>query len=198
MDALDLLTTRRSVRADDLVGPGPNDADLTEILKIAIRVPDHGRLTPWRLHVLRGEGQAKLGALCLELMQAEHPNLTPKQIQTEQNRFTRAPVVIAVVTQLAEPRKIPHWEQMLSGGAVCYGLLMAAQAMGFGAQWLTEWPAYRPEVVDALGHDPATDKVLGFVYIGSVTERPSDRPRPDLDAVVKTWPPTEAGAPAQA
>ena len=184
MEAIDLMLTRRSVKPDAMVEPGPDDAELEMILRAATRVPDHGKLTPWRIHVLDKDAQGRFGDFLGDLYQRLIPEANERQVDFERQKPQQAPLLLIVVTDIQPPKKIPEIEQTLSGGAVCYGLLMASHALGFGAQWLTGWPAYRAEVVQYLGHDPDKDKVLGLIYVGSVAEAPEDRPRPALDAVV--------------
>lgn len=193
MEAIDILLTRRSVLAATQVDPGPDDTALTTILRAATRVPDHGKLAPWRIQVLRKDGQARLGDYLAELFAAESPQASDKQIAFERQRPQRAPLLLVVTAKLKHGHKIPVTEQMLSCGAVCMTLLIAAQALGYCGQWLTEWPAYRDEVMRFLGHDPQTDRIVGFIYLGSRAEAPDDRPRPDLAEIVSEWPAPDAG-----
>ena len=193
MNAIDLMLTRRSAKAATLVPPAPSDEELETILRAATRVPDHGKLTPWRIQVLRPDGQARLGAVLADLFTTEHPDANAKQIAFEANRPQRAPLLLIVTAKLQESKRIPRMEQMLSAGAVCYGLLMATRALGYGANWLTEWPAYRPEVARALGHDPETDQIVGLVYVGTPSETPAERPRPELADIVTEWSGPAAG-----
>ena len=195
MDALDLMLTRRSSLAQTLVEPGPDDRQLAQILQAATRVPDHGKLAPWRIQILRKPGQAQLGELLAGLFKGVNPDANDKQIAFERNRPQRAPLLLVVTAKLRPGHKIPEREQMLSGGAVCFSALMAARALGFAGQWLTEWPAYRDEVVRALGHDPETDRILGFLYLGTASEPTTERPRPSLGDVVGIWDGPEAEAP---
>ena len=187
MDAIDVLLTRRSVVVANQIDPGPDDAALEKILRAATRVPDHGKLAPWRIQILRKDGQAALGDLLARMFVAQYPEANEKQIAFERQRPQRAPLLLVVTAKLRRGHKIPVMEQMLSGGAVCMSLLIAAQALGYCGQWLTEWPAYRSEVARFLGHDPETDKIIGFVYLGSRAEAPDDRPRPDLADIVSEW-----------
>ncbi len=187
MDTIDLLLKRRSVVAANITGPGPDAAALETILRAATRVPDHGKLAPWRIQVLHDAGQRRLGDLFAELFAREIPEANEKQIEFERQRPQRAPVLLVVTSKIVKPHKIPELEQLLSGGAVCTNMLIAANALGFCGQWLTEWPAYRPEIARALGHDPETDQIIGFIYIGTPVEPPTERPRPELDAVVSEW-----------
>jgi nitroreductase len=187
MDAVDLLLTRRSVLAANIVPPAPDEAALETMLRIATRVPDHGKLAPWRIQILRDAGQARLGDLLARLFAEANPGATQKQVEFERRRPQRAPLLLAVAAKIRPNHKIPEMEQLLSAGSVCFSLLVAAKALGYAAQWLTEWPAYRPEVVEALGHDPATDRIVGFVYLGTAADPPAERPRPELAEVVSEW-----------
>ncbi len=187
MDAVEALLTRRSTKADEQVGPGPSDEDLKTLLTIATRVPDHGKLTPWRIQVLRAEGQRALGIFLADLYRREHPEAEERHLAAEAARPARAPLLLVVTTRLRPSAKIPEREQLLSGGAVCTSILIGAHALGYAAQWLTEWPAYHDAVVRHLGHDPATDRILGFLYLGNRSRAPIDRPRPDLAEIVGEW-----------
>lgn len=180
------LLTRRSVSARLLAEPGPDDSALEQILRAATRVPDHGKIHPWRLILLRGEARQKLGQVLRTAYRDVEADASEAKLDLEAVRFMRAPLVIAVVSSLIVPHKVPEWEQTLSVGAVCLNLLYAAQATGFGANWLTEWCAYHPAVRAALGIS-AQEKIAGFVYIGTASEKPDDRPRPALTEVVSEW-----------
>lgn len=188
-NALELLSKRRSVKATELDEPGPDEQTLRGMLEIAIRVPDHGKLGPWRFIVLRDDGRAGAGGVLAERWQALHPEASPEQAALEGARFLRAPVVVAVVSS-PNPKavKIPMWEQQLSAGAACQNLLNAALFSGFGAQWLTEWYAYDDGVADAFGLSEH-ERIAGFVYIGSHSEAPDERNRPTFEARVSSWPP---------
>ena len=187
MDTLDLLLTRRSVVAKDMGAPGPDDATLNKILAAGIRVPDHGKLGPWRIQVLRKPGQAALGEVLAKVYAAEHPEAEERQIEMERQRPQRAPILLAVTARV-DPHhpKIPLMEQQLSGGALCQNILVAAHASGFVAQWLTEWPSYHPAVRQALGHDAET-QIIGFIFIGTATTTPTERMRPSFEQVVSEW-----------
>lgn len=148
-DALTALATRRSTSVKDMTAPAPSDAALAQILRIATRVPDHGKLAPWRIVTLRGEGALKLGALAADRFAKQHPEATEAQITAEHTRFTRAPLCLAVLSTPKLGTK-PVWEQELSAGAVCMNILHAAHALGYGAKWLTEWVAYDDAVLAAL------------------------------------------------
>lgn len=170
------LARRRSTRAIDMSGPGPSREQLDTLLRIGARVPDHGKLFPWRFIVLEGEARLRFGEILEEITRADHPDAPPERLALERGRFERAPVVIAVISQVTVPHKIPEWEQILSAGAVCQTLLLAADAMGFGAQWLTEWYGYDARVCARLGLGE-NERVAGFVYVGTQAVPAVERPR---------------------
>jgi nitroreductase len=180
---IELLRTRRSLKPVELAGPGPSPADLDTLLTIASRVPDHGKLTPWRFIVFEGEARLKAGAAIATAFMAKYPDATPEQIDYERKRLARAPLVVAVVSRAAPHVKIPEWEQVLSSGAAAMNLVIASHALGFGATWITEWYSYDRSVLDALGLAP-NEKVAGFVHIGRPAQVPEDRPRPALADIV--------------
>lgn len=187
MDTIDLLLTRRSVVAKNLGEPGPGDGDLEKILAAGIRVPDHGKLGPWRIQVLKKPGQAALGDVFAKVFSEDNPDAEERLVEIERQRPQRAPILLAVTARIDPLHpKIPELEQRLSGGALCQNLLIACHASGFAAQWLTEWVAFHPAIKRALGHDEDTD-IIGFVYIGTPVEQPSERGRPTLDQVVSEW-----------
>jgi nitroreductase len=178
-----LLKTRRSLKPAELTGPGPSSSELDTLLTIAARVPDHGKLAPWRFIVFEGESQLTAGAAIAAAFLAKYPDAKPDQIEFERRRLTRAPLVIAIVSRAAPHVKIPEWEQVLSAGAAAMSLLIAAHALGFAATWITEWYAYDRGVLDALGLKPH-EKIAGFVHVGRPTHAPEDRPRPLLADIV--------------
>lgn len=186
-DALELLKTRRSVKPMELAGPPLNQADIDTILTIASRVPDHGKLTPWRYIVFEGNARLAAGETIATVFKASHPDAPPDQIEFERNRLARAPLVIAVVSRAAPHAKIPEWEQQLSAGASSMNLVWAAYALGFAASWLTEWYAYDRAVLDALGLAP-NERIAGFVHIGRPLKPSEDRDRPALEAIVTRYP----------
>lgn len=182
-DALDLLKTRRSVKPIEMTGPAPSSAEIDTLLTVASRVPDHGKLTPWRFIVFEGDGRLRAGETIAEIFRKDNPQATGDQITFEKNRLARAPLVIAVVSRAAPHIKIPEWEQLMSVGAAAMNLVTAAHAQGFAASWLTEWYAYDPRVLDALGLAPH-ERIAGFVHVGRPTKPPEDRPRPKLAEIV--------------
>jgi nitroreductase len=179
--ALDLLLTRRSGSAKAMAPPGPSPAQLVEILKAGARAPDHGKLFPWRFIVFQAEGRDRFGDVLADVLEAEGER--ERQIEEERGRFLRAPVVIGVVSAAREQIKIPVWEQELSAGAVCQNILIAAHAMGFVGNWLTEWYAYHPMVKEKIGLKPG-ERMAGFIYIGTSAAELEERPRPEMGKIV--------------
>ncbi|MER0237350.1 nitroreductase [Fulvimarina sp. MAC8] len=185
-DLLDYLSSRRSRPLPALGEPGPSANELTDILTIAARVPDHGKLAPWRFIVFHGEGAEAAGASLAGLIAEREGPLSEIRDRVERTRFTRAPLVVAVVSTAAEHVKIPVWEQQMSAGAVCMNLIHAANGSGFAATWLTEWPAYDEDAKRLLGIAPE-ENVAGFIHIGTPGEAPSERLRPVLSDIVTTF-----------
>ena len=181
-DAIDLLKTRRSFKPVELSGPAPSAAEIDTLLTVASRVPDHGKLTPWRFRVFEGEARRAAGDAIVKAFGTKYPDAKPEQADAERARLTRAPLVIAVVSRAAPHVKIPEWEQVLSAGAAAMSLVLAAHALGYGANWITEWYAYDRGVLDALGLKPH-ERIAGFVHIGRPPGPPEDRPRPPLDEI---------------
>jgi nitroreductase len=180
--AIDLLLSRRSGSAKTMTGPGPDAEELRTILRAAARVPDHGKLFPWRFIVFESEARARMGALLVECLK-ETETVTPERASLEAGRFLRAPVVVGVVSRVRSAIPIPEWEQQLSSGAVCQTMLIAAHALGFVANWITEWCAYHPLVQERLGLKPG-ERIAGFIYIGKSAVALEERPRPDMDKIV--------------
>jgi nitroreductase len=185
-DALDLLKTRRSVKPMELAAPGPTGEQLATMLTIASRVPDHGKLTPWRFVVFEGAARRAAGDKIAAVFRDANPGASADQIEFERNRLARAPIVVSVVSRAGPHVKIPEWEQVLSAGASAMSLVLAAHALGFAANWITEWYAYDRRVLDTLGI-AANERIAGFVHIGTPVQKPEDRPRPSLDATVTRY-----------
>lgn len=185
-DALAVLKTRRSVKPIALVAPGPNAADLDALLTVASRIPDHGKLTPWRFIVFEGDGRLIAGRKIADAFRAKYPDATAEQLAFEERRLARAPLVIAVVSRAAPHVKIPEWEQVLSAGAAAMSLVVAAHALGYGANWMTEWYAYDRAALAALGVGES-ERVAGFVHIGTTSTPPEERPRPPLETIVTRY-----------
>ncbi|MEM8784357.1 MAG: nitroreductase [Pseudomonadota bacterium] len=189
-ETLALLAGRRSTVAKDMGEPGPDPQTLAGLLRLAMRVPDHGKIAPWRFVLIEGSARSALGD-ALEEAFAEHDPLAAQdaeRVQFERSRLLRAPTVVTVISAPDVGHKVPVWEQHLSAGAVCQTLLTACSAAGFAAQWLTEWYAYSPRMHRALGvKDP--EQIAGFVYIGTATSQPIERARPSPDEKVRAWTP---------
>jgi len=182
-EALELLKTRRSVKPMELMGPGPSASEIDTLLRIASRVPDHGKLAPWRFILFEGDARIAAGEAIAASFRADHSDATPDQIEFERKRLARAPLVIAVVSRAGPHVKIPEWEQQLSAGAAAMSLVIATHAMGYAASWITEWYAYDRRVLDALGIG-ANERIAGFVHIGRPARPPDERDRPKLEALV--------------
>ncbi|WP_374603949.1 nitroreductase [Arenimonas sp.] len=188
MNELRYLRQRRSVPSRLLADPGPDAAQLRAMLAEAVRVPDHGRLAPWRFLAIRGEARHVLGERLAARALQKDPATAPALVDKDRQRFSQAPLVLVVVGCPVPGHKVPVQEQLLSGGAVCFALLQAAQALGFGAQWLTGWAAYDHEILRQLGLREG-ELVLGFIHIGTATETAPERQRPDPDALLAEWSP---------
>lgn len=184
-DALEMLKTRRSVSSFALKDPAPDPAQLEQLLTVAVRVPDHGKLVPWRFVVMAGDAVPRFCAKLAGFIAADEPDATPERLRTVGGRFA-APLIVTVVSRAAEHVKIPVWEQVLSVGAVCMNLEHAAFALGFGTEWITGWGAYDPRVKALLGV-AQEENIAGFILIGTPSSRPEDRPRPDLSDLVTRW-----------
>jgi len=182
-EALELLKTRRSVKPMELTGPGPTASEIDTLLRIASRVPDHGKLAPWRFILFEGDARLAAGDAIASAFRADRSDATPEQIEFERKRLARAPLVIAVVSRAGPHVKIPEWEQQLSAGAAAMSLVIATHAMGYAASWITEWYAYDRRVLDALGIG-ANERIAGFVHIGRPAKPPEERDRPKLEGLV--------------
>jgi nitroreductase len=182
------LTTRRSVPARALTEPGPSASELATILHAAVRVPDHGKLTPWLLHLVVGEAQSALGDIVAAAFHDDHPEAKDTMLAAERLRTSTSPVLIIVSTRFRTNERFPECEQYASTAAVCMNLLHASHALGYGAQWVTGWPAYHPQVRAAFGVG-SDDHIVGWIHVGSPTIRPADRVRPALSEIATWWQP---------
>lgn len=182
-DAIDFLESRRSGSAKAMKAPGPDASQLRRILGAGARVPDHGKLAPWRFIVIEGVAREKLGAVLAERVLALEPGASDVRLEIERNRFMRAPVIVAVVSHVVKDAPIPEWEQVLSSGAVCMTMLIAATSLGFVGNWITEWCAYDAVVTERLGLKD-NERIAGFLYFGSPAAPLEERVRPDLDPLI--------------
>jgi nitroreductase len=178
MDSLGVLRHRRSTPSRLLGPPGPDPGQLRALLECAVRVPDHGKLAPWRFIAIAGEAKAGMGEFLAARSRERDPEAAPAVVEKDRLRFSYAPLVLVVVARLSPGHKVPEQEQLLSGGALCFQLLLAADAMGFGAQWLTGWPAYDAAVAARLGL-AGHERILGFIHLGTAREAAPERERPD-------------------
>ncbi len=181
---LTLLATRRSGKPRDLVGPGPDAAQLDQMIGIAARTPDHGKLAPWRFVVI--DDRDALSQLIVQAYRAERPQAARAELDSLDQFARQAPALVVVLSSPSRTSHIPLWEQELSAGAATMNLLHAAHAMGFAGGWLTGWPSVSPAVRDALGD--AHEKIAGFVFIGTPGRPLDERPRPDMARIVSRWP----------
>ncbi len=185
---LEFIRTRRSVVAANLTEPGPSDEELNIIIECGLRVPDHSRCGPWRIQIVRKDGQAKLGELYAKLYAAENEETGAEQIEYWRQRPSSAPTLLVVTCYPDQEKihKVPLIEQQMSVGAACQNILNGAHAMGYSAQWLTEWPAYHAEVKALLGH-AADVELIGFMFIGTAAEPPKECRRIGAEDVVTEW-----------
>lgn len=181
----EFLQTRRSSKISSLSDPSPSKKEIETILEIGSRVPDHGKYAPWYFIVLEGEARREAGELLRTAYQAENPDAAEAKLDLEAERFLRAPLVIAVVSRIKHG-KHSQWEQILSAGAACFNISLAAQSLGYGANWLTEWYSYSPAFKTAMGLD-ARDHFAGFIYIGTQTSANDERERPQLADITTFW-----------
>lgn len=185
---LEFLSTRRSVKPDRLTSPGPTPVELEQILTIAARVPDHKKLAPWRFIVFEGDARLKAGEIFAEACLLEDRNPpSPSRLEIERNRLARAPVVVAVISRVVPNPIAPEWEQILSCGAACFNLSIAANALGYGTNWITDWVSYSAHVRTGMGLAD-NERIAGFIYIGTPVEKSPERERPALADIVTRWP----------
>ena len=180
---IDFLMRRSSAPIPELREPAPGDEEIRTMLRIATRVPDHGRLEPWRFILYRGEARQRVGEQLAAIAERLEGPLSEGRRQQELARFARAPLVVGVVSSPKDNPKIPQWEMLLSGGAVAMNLLHAAHAMGYGANWITNWYSDKEEARTMLGLAPH-ERVVGFVHIGTFEGTAPERPRPDVEKLV--------------
>ncbi|WP_245504514.1 nitroreductase family protein [Aquabacter spiritensis] len=188
-EAIALLRARRSLPLRSLVEPGPSDAEIDTLIALAARVPDHGRLVPWRFILLRGDARAAAGAELDALYLRQNPDLPAAKRDMWRAYLQRAPLTVIAVSRANPASKIPEFNQVLSAGAACMALIVAASALGYAAHWLLKWPGRDPQAAALLGVE-AHERVAGFIHIGSPAEHVADRPRPSVGDVARDWFPT--------
>lgn len=186
--ALAALDTRRSVPAKQLTEPGPDERELERMLRSAVRVPDHGKRVPFRFLSIRGDARHTLGERLAARGRERDADAGEAAFEKDRGRFSHAPLIVVVVARLGPDEKIPEQERLLTAGSVCFALLQAAQALGYGAVWLTGWPAYDAQVLSWLGLG-ADERVAGFIHIGTPKLDAPERERPDPRALLTGWTP---------
>jgi len=180
------LDARRSTPSRQLTAPGPDDETLLRLLQAAVRVPDHGKRVPFRFLRIAGDARDALGAALVARTLQRNPGAGDAEIEKDRQRFSHAPLVIAVIARLGPDDKIPESERFSSASCVCFALLQAAQAAGFGAQWLTGWPAYDAAILHLLGLGE-DEKIAGFIHIGTPRIEAPERERPDARGLLSDW-----------
>lgn len=189
-EARKLIALRRSTSKRGLIAPGPNPEAIDTLLTVAARVPDHRRLAPWRFLIFDGHSRAAFNERAVEIQKQENPYATETMLADTAGYFTRAPVVIAVISSPDVNHKTPVWEQELSCGAVCHNLLLTANASGWAGCWLTEWIAFSDGINALLGLTEH-ERVAGFIYLGTAKENPQERLRPDITTKIERWSPEQ-------
>lgn len=182
------LRSRKSSILPTLTDPGPNEAEIETILEIASRVPDHGNLVPWRFILYRGDARLKVGEMFADMMERRHGPLDPVSRKKELVRFSRAPLVIGVVSSPKVDPAAPEWEQFLTAGAIAFNIVHSAIALGYGANWVTGWFSDDAEAAPALGAKKG-ERFVGFVHVGTMKSESPERPRPDWRTLVSEWNP---------
>lgn len=188
MTVLDNLNRRRSVPSKQLTAPGPDRASLLTMLTAAVRVPDHGKRVPFRFLAIQGEARQALAELLVQRTLQRDPDAGDAALDKERGRFTHAPLIVAVIAKQGADDSIPASERFSTASCVCFALLQAAQALGFGAQWLTGWAAYDRAVLSALGLSD-DEAMTGFIHIGTPQLDPPERERPDPITLLQDWRP---------
>lgn len=183
--ALNLLQTRRSGKPRDMIAPGPDASQMDAILAAATRVPDHGKLAPWRFVVIGDDQRDALADVLTNAYRAENPTAGKLEIEAMENMARQAPALVIALFSPKTESKIPAWEQELSVGAACMQFLNAAHALGFVGSWLTGWPTYSDRLRDAFGATP--ERIAGFLYVGTASRPLEERPRPEKSDVISHW-----------
>lgn len=184
-ETLALLATRRSAKVAHLIEPGPNSEEIDALIALAARVPDHGKIGPWRFVVMEGEARARAGADIARVI-AEDARVDETRLANARGLFLRAPVCVMVVSTASPHPKVPEWEQLLSSAAACFSLLLSAHALGYAGCWLTEWPTYDARGRTALGL-AEHERISGFIYLGSAREPSIERVRADAASRISRY-----------
>ncbi len=187
-ELVNYFSTRRSVPGEFLLEPGPSKIELDKIIAIGLRVPDHGKLNPWRLIIIEGENRVLAGEKLAQITLSNNPDFDEFSLKVERERFLPAPVTIGVLSSPKEHKKIPEFEQLISAGAVALNLVHGANALGYGAHWVTRWFTYDQEAAKMLGAQEG-EKFVAFIHIGTAAKRLEDKPKPDVEKLVTCWKP---------
>ena len=185
-ELLEILRQRRSTTVKTMVGPGPSKSEISDMLEIAARVPDHRCVAPFRFIIYQGEARERFGDILATVFSANEPAAGKREVAMERGRFTRAPLVIGVVSSVNPEHKTPVWEQQLTAGVACYNLLLAASGHGYAAQWITEWYSFDKRVGEELGLTE-NERIAGFIYVGTARDDPRERARPDVAAITSSF-----------
>ena len=183
---IDFLLSRKSAPIAELREPAPGDDEIATLIRVASRVPDHGRLTPWRFIVYRGEARHRIGDMLAKRAEEREGPLPDARVEQEKARFSRAPLVIGVIHCPRDNPKIPRWEMLLSGGAAAMNLVLAANALGYSTNWITNWYSDDEEGRRILGLAP-DERVIGFVHIGTFSGDAPERPRPEVETLISEY-----------
>lgn len=181
------LALRKSANKLFLSEPGPTADELQQLLNIAVRVPDHRKMSPWRFITFQGQSRLEFGKRLAHIAGTK-PGAESRDVLEATGLLLRAPTVVAVISSPTDDGRTPVWEQELSAGALCYNLLLAANACGWGGVWLSEWITFNKDVDALLGLEQ-TERLAGFIYIGTATAQPQERIRPDVSTLVSEWAP---------
>ncbi len=184
-ETLALLARRRSSKLMHLAEPGPTSAEIDALIELAARVPDHGKIGPWRFVAIEGDARARAGAALAEAIKTDE-GVDENRLGFVRDTFLRAPACVMVVSAPQPNKKVPEWEQQLSAGAVCYNLLLAAHALGYAGCWLTEWQAFDQRAAKALGVGES-ERIAGFLYLGSPSQAATERTRADAKARISRF-----------
>jgi nitroreductase len=184
-ETLELLARRRSTKLAHFGEPGPSSEEIDAIIRIAVRVPDHGKLGPWRFVVIEGDARRRAGEAVARAIGADQ-DADPTRVEVARGLFLRSPACVMVVSTAAPHPKIPEWEQQLSSGAVCFAMLLASHAVGYAGCWITEWPAYDARARSALGLADQ-ERIAGFVHFGTALQQPTERVRADPETRISRF-----------
>lgn len=179
------LSSRRSGRPRDMIAPGPSDAQIEHIVTTALRTPDHGKLTPWRVIQVESGQRGLLAAELTKAYQREKPDAGRLEMEAMETMAHQSPTLLVIISSPITSTKIPLWEQQLSCGAFCMNMLHAIHAHGFVGGWITGWPTYNDDVRDLFGNAP--ERIAGFIFAGTAGAELAERPRPALESILSKW-----------